>query len=173
MRYVLYLKIYASSQIFRNALVYIAAYTTRYRSVGINTVISNNIQFRRLRQVTASSLHLILRLHELGRQQCRAENTAQRDAARQVQDGIDIAALAVRRPAVQALRNQRADDAKKPAPEAGDAAREAPDRRRERLGRPAVQDGVEHGLEKVLEREQALALGHRVDGGQQKDGRGP
>lgn len=68
------------------------------------------------------------------------------------------------------LSNQRADDPKQPPPEARNATRRPAHRRREGLGRPAVQDGVEHGLEEVFEREEAFVIRGGVDGGEEEDG---
>lgn len=69
------------------------------------------------------------------------------------------------------LRNKRADNPKEPTPETGHAASRPTDRRRERLRRPPVQHGVEHGLKEVLQCEKALVFGDSVDGREQEYGR--
>lgn len=79
-------------------------------------------------------------------------------------------AVRPRRLAIQMLGNKRAHYTKQSAPEARQAARRAPDGRRERLRGPSIQHGIKHGLEKVLQRKEALPLGDAVRPGEQDDG---
>lgn len=68
------------------------------------------------------------------------------------------------------LRNQRTHNPKQAAPETRHTTRRAADRRGKGLGRPPIQHGVEHALEKILHGEEAQILGDRVDGCEEEDG---
>lgn len=61
------------------------------------------------------------------------------------------------------LRNQRTHNAEQPSPETRQATSRAAHGCRESLGGPAVQHGIEHGLEEILHREEAFVLGDGVD----------
>lgn len=68
------------------------------------------------------------------------------------------------------LCNQRTHNPKQPTPEARQTARGASDWRGERLGSPAVQNGIEHALEKVLHDVQPDVASGRVYGAEDEDG---
>lgn len=84
-----------------------------------------------------------LRLQILPRQQRNAHRTHKHARARQIQHRVDARIQQMR-------RYQRTDDAEQSSPKARQPRRRATNRRRERLGRPPVQHGVEHALEEVF-----------------------
>lgn len=68
------------------------------------------------------------------------------------------------------LGDQGGHDAEQSAPEPCESTSSTTDGRGECLGCPAVQDGVEHGLEEVLHGEETLVFGAGVDDGEEEDG---
>ena len=111
-----------------------------------------------------------LALRQQRREQCRAEG----DAAAQVQQArVLLPADLVRgQGREERLRGERGDDAKKAAEEARNSTRRAADVTGEGLGRPAVQDGVEHALEEVLQDTQPDVGSLAVDGREEEERHG-
>jgi hypothetical protein len=67
-------------------------------------------------------------------------------------------------------RDERTGDTKQPAPETRYSACSPADGSREGFGRPALEDGVEHGLEEVFHGIEADVGGVGVDGCVEEEG---
>ena len=111
----------------------------------------------------ASNTLITRRTHHLPWQQANRHRTHKGTRARHIQHPIKARLQDPR-------RNQRSDDTEDAAPEARHAGRGAADRGWEWLGRPAVKDGVEHGLEEVLEPVDADVLLLGLDDGEDEEG---
>ena len=103
-----------------------------------------------------------LRPHPTRRQKQNRHRAHKHTATGQIQHVI-------RAPSQQMRRNKRTDDTKDPAPKAGHTRRGAAYRRGESFGRPAVEDGVEHGLEEILHGVEADVRGLGVDGREEEE----
>jgi len=103
-----------------------------------------------------------LRPHVTSRQREDGHGANEDAAASQIQHII--------RPSRQQMRrNKRTDDAKDPTPKTRHARRGASHGRWESLGSPAVEDGVEHGLEEIFHGVEADVGGFGVDGGEEEE----
>lgn len=97
--------------------------------------------------------------HHSPRQQRNAQHGAQRNTPSQIQHPLRTSRVRGDPSGRQErLRRERRDDAEQAAPERRETRARTADGRREDLGRPAVEDGVEHGLEETVER-RGLGMG--------------
>ena len=105
--------------------------------------------------------------HAAGRHEEDGEGADEHRPATQVENPV---ARRVQRQHVR--RNDGRHDPEDAAPETGQPARRSTNGSGEHLGRPAVQDGIEHGLEEVFHHVEADVRRFRIHSGKEEERRG-